>query len=153
MFGDDGHSAGLVEVGAVSGAPVAARVVWLATWAGVSGAGVFAHGLLIAVIVVDERGGYSGDRLSAVPSHRLAADTAFVAAVIAAGGGLQGPRQVESVELAGLLTPLHPRPSRRGPGKPSIPGDVVAPGARDRRLPRPRRSRRRRDRLVPEPRR
>lgn len=36
-------------------------------WGGLSGAGVFANGVLVAVIIIDERGSYSGDRLSAVP--------------------------------------------------------------------------------------
>jgi tetratricopeptide (TPR) repeat protein len=83
-------------------------------WGGLSGAGVFANGLLVAVIIVDERGSYSGDRLSAVPVHRLASDAQFTAMVSAAGSGLTGPAQLESVELEGVLTPLHRRASRRG---------------------------------------
>ena len=78
-------------------------------WGGLSGAGVFANGLLVAVIIVDERGSYSGDRLSAVPVYRLAADSGFTAMVRAAGGGLSGPGQLESVELDGVLSPLHRR--------------------------------------------
>ncbi len=96
-------------------------------WAGLSGAGVFANGLLIAVIIVDERGGYSGDRLSAAPVHRLASDPAFRARVTAAGGGLSGPGQVESVELDGFLTPLHRRASRRGSSHSRSPATLLRP--------------------------
>lgn len=74
-------------------------------WAGLSGAGVFANGLLIGVIV-DEHGGYSGGRLSAVPVHRLAADRGFTDAISTGDVGFTGPRNVHSVELNRVLRPV-----------------------------------------------
>jgi tetratricopeptide (TPR) repeat protein len=96
-------------------------------WGGLSGAGVFANGLLVAVIIVDERGSYSGDRLSAVPVYRLAADSQFTALVTAASAGLSGPGQLESVELDGILTPLHLRAIRRGNGLSRSPAMLLRP--------------------------
>ena len=96
-------------------------------WGGLSGAGVFANGLLVAVIIVDERGSYSGDRLSAVPVYRLAADAGFTTMVSAAGGGLSGPGQLESVELDGVLSPLHRRTSRRADTSARSPAMLLRP--------------------------
>jgi hypothetical protein len=67
-----------------------------------SGAGVFAGGLLIGVLVIDDLG-YRGARLSAVQVHRLASDPLFTLLVEAGIGGLVGPEDIESVELRGLL--------------------------------------------------
>lgn len=89
-------------------------------WSGASGAGVFAAGLLIGVLVVDERGGWAGDRLSALPVRRLAADPGFTAVVAAHGGGMIDPGHLASVELAGLLLPPVPAgASRRQDGSPA----------------------------------
>lgn len=96
-------------------------------WGGLSGAGVFANGVLVAVVIVDERGGYSGDRLSAVPVYRLASDAGFTDLVSAAGGGLSGPAQLESVELQGILTPLHLRALRRGNDPSRSPAMLLRP--------------------------
>ena len=96
-------------------------------WAGFSGAGVFANGLLVAVVIVDERGGYSGDRLSAVPVYRLASDAEFTDLVRAAGAGLSGPAQLESVELDGILTPPHLRAPRRGNDPSRSPAMLLRP--------------------------
>ena len=96
-------------------------------WGGLSGAGVFAGGMLVAVVIVDERGGYSGDRLSAVPIYRLVADAGFTTMVSAAGGGLSGPRQLESVELDGVLSPLHRRTSRRADSATRSPAMLLRP--------------------------
>ena len=86
-------------------------------WSGTSGAGVFAAGRLIAVVIIDERSGYSGDRLSAVPVSRLADDPLFVGQVALGDGGLEGPWDVESIELVELLPPSTLRSApRRGPG-------------------------------------
>ena len=67
-------------------------------WSGMSGAGLFAAGRLIGVVIIDEPG-YPANRLSALPVSRLAADPTFTPHA--------GDRRmaVESVELAELLVP------------------------------------------------
>jgi hypothetical protein len=81
-------------------------------WSGMSGAGVFASGRLIGVLIIDEPG-YRADRLSAVPVHRLAGDPSFADIIEASDAGLYGPEYLESVELAGLIS----APMLRGAGK------------------------------------
>jgi tetratricopeptide (TPR) repeat protein len=102
-------------------------------WSGLSGAGVFAGDVLIGVVIVDERGTYSGDRLSALPVYQLARDSDFTAAVVAAGGTLRGPAQLESAELGGALAGLwrvaEPRrhPSLNSPAMLLRPDAAVVP--------------------------
>ncbi|MFY1636561.1 tetratricopeptide repeat protein [Solwaraspora sp. WMMB335] len=84
-------------------------------WSGASGAGVFVHGLLTGVLVVDLPG-FPHDRLTALPVHRLLADPHFRGVLAAQLGETEAWQEAESVELAHLLS--HPRlapQSRRSP--------------------------------------
>ena len=79
-------------------------------WAGASGAGVFVHGLLTAVLVVDLPG-FPHDRLTAVPMHRILA-VPVLGAILASHGILTAAsRDIYSAELAELFD--NPRLSRR----------------------------------------
>jgi tetratricopeptide (TPR) repeat protein len=80
-------------------------------WSGASGAGVFAGGLLVGVIVIDTPG-FGHERLTAVPTEHLLADPAFRACITGAGADVD----IVSVELGALVGPLIPRrPSRLSP--------------------------------------
>jgi tetratricopeptide (TPR) repeat protein len=98
-------------------------------WGGMSGAGVFANGRLVAVISGDERRSFSGDRLSAVPIYRVADDPQFTGLISAAGGGLGGPEHLESVELGDVLTPIYRPVSRRDGRQRSSPAMLLHPEA------------------------
>ncbi|MGV1010502.1 MAG: tetratricopeptide repeat protein, partial [Dermatophilaceae bacterium] len=91
------------DLSVTSSLPAGVDPVERSPWSGASGAGLFAAGLLIGVLVVDERT-YQG-RLSALPVHLLAADPAFTAIVAEHGAGEATPARLGSVELAGLLSP------------------------------------------------
>nr|WP_255525607.1 tetratricopeptide repeat protein [Mycolicibacterium sp. BK634] len=90
-------------------------------WAGMSGAGVFVNDILVAVIFAHVRG-YAGNRLSSVPTHRLAQDPTFVDALADLGIELPTPGYFEPVELDGILDPLRVRQLRRT-------GDVFSPAS------------------------
>jgi Tetratricopeptide repeat len=77
-------------------------------WSGASGAGVFAGGLLVGVIVIDTPG-FGHDRLTAVPAERLLADPRFRSRLTGAGTDID----IVSVELAGLVGPVHRRRAGR----------------------------------------
>ena len=80
-------------------------------WSGASGAGVFAGGLLVGVVVIDTPG-FGHDRLSAVPAEHLLADPAFRARIT----GGRTDVDIVSVELGALVGSLHPRrPGRLSP--------------------------------------
>ena len=68
-------------------------------WAGTSGAGLFAKGLLIGVLVLDTPN-YEHSRLTAVPIHRLLSDSIATEVLTAHCG----PVHIHSVELAHLIT-------------------------------------------------
>ena len=70
-------------------------------WAGASGAGVFAYGFLIGVLVVDQPA--FQDRLTAVPIHRLAGDPGFAAQLGNASVCTVDAEHIEPVELARVL--------------------------------------------------
>ena len=74
-----------------------------------SGGGVFAHGLLIGVLIIDEPG-YPATRLSAIPIHSLASEPRFWALV---HGPTAARPAVASVELDPLFSPTWPRRRRR----------------------------------------
>lgn len=71
-------------------------------WSGMSGAGLFSFGRLIGVLIIDVEG-YVG-RLSATPVHRLAKDPQFAGLVAAYDGGLEGPGDLEPVELLEVMS-------------------------------------------------
>ena len=78
-------------------------------WSGMSGAGVFAGGLLIGIVIIDEPE-YPSDRLSALPIRRLASEQTFHEILT----GVTGDRHIElaSVELDKAFMPISAR--RRG---------------------------------------
>ena len=82
-------------------------------WSGASGAGVFAAGLLVGVLVID-RPGFAHDRLTAVPVHRLLADAQLCAHLV----GRRIDVGIASVELSTLFAPLDP-PRKARPSWPS----------------------------------
>ena len=77
-------------------------------WSGASGAGVFAGGLLVGVIVIDTPG-FGHDRLTAVPAEHLLADPRFRSRLT----GAETDMDIVSVELAGLVGPLYRRRAGR----------------------------------------
>jgi tetratricopeptide (TPR) repeat protein len=80
-------------------------------WSGASGAGVFAGGLLVGVVVIDTPG-FGHDRLTAVPAAHLLADPGFRARLT----GARIDVGIVSVELGALVGSLHPRrPDRLSP--------------------------------------
>ena len=77
-------------------------------WSGMSGAGLFAAGLLVGVLIIDEPE-YPATRLSACPIHRLVQDSEFHRVVT----DLLGSIGVVSVELNKLMFPAEARRRRR----------------------------------------
>ena len=102
---------GRYDLHVTSSAPLARPgELYPSPWSGASGAGVFADGLLVGVVVIDTPG-FGHDRLTAVPAEQLLADPAFRARIT----GGKTDVDIVSVELGALAGSLH---SRR-PGRPS----------------------------------
>lgn len=77
-------------------------------WGGASGAGLFHKGLLVGVIVLDERK-YEG-RLSALRAHNLVEDSDFLAALAQHGAGEINPETLRAAECAHYLEPADSPP-------------------------------------------
>jgi tetratricopeptide (TPR) repeat protein len=83
-----------------------------ALWIGVSGAAVFAGGLLTGVVTRDDRR-FAGRRLRAAPVHTCISDPEF-ARLVSADAGV--PPRVEPVELADFLDARMAKAPARTPG-------------------------------------
>ena len=99
-------------------------------WSGMSGAGLFADGALIGVVIIDEPD-FPANRLSAIPVHSLVLDDAFHAVTMRL---VPTDRRIvmTSVELGQLLQPRWP--ARRGRVSPAtlLSADLETVGFRSR---------------------